>query len=354
MALKLKAAATSALDLQLDFIKYYQSDEGKIITAAFLESMIDSDQLNGPVGMSAVEYAANTGFRIAQEIVDHLGVAPTYYLVDDMMDLTLHAGEQIPSIRFHEQDLPTTNGFVLLPRPLITIDCHDHPMTARALTWWKSEVNVEMQPLVGAASLPVAVPALMFALFSNKNDWQHDRVLGELRTNDPKMWMQWPTWQLCHWAPIFFDDAFGYVLSTGDQVQVKLGEYDSPKETEGLQNDSFYAFLRTFFLLVKQRVAVTHPQHPDRAGMRRWTAAGLIPEMGTMQIVTLRKERPATEVDGDGDPVAWSHRWIVSGHWRNQWYPTLSTHIPVWINSHVKGPEDRPLIVKDKVFVWKR
>jgi hypothetical protein len=46
----------------------------------------------------------------------------------------------------------------------------------------------------------------------------------------------------------------------------------------------------------------------------------------------------------------WSHRWVVRGHWREQWYPSEGVHRLIWIEAFVKGPEDRPLIIKDTVF----
>lgn len=46
----------------------------------------------------------------------------------------------------------------------------------------------------------------------------------------------------------------------------------------------------------------------------------------------------------------WSHRWLVSGHWRNQWYPSEGVHRPIWIDAFVKGPSDAPLLVRPTVY----
>lgn len=51
-----------------------------------------------------------------------------------------------------------------------------------------------------------------------------------------------------------------------------------------------------------------------------------------------------------GEGTEWNHRWIVRGHWRNQWYPSTQVHRPKYVPSYVKGPEDKPLIVHDKIF----
>lgn len=55
---------------------------------------------------------------------------------------------------------------------------------------------------------------------------------------------------------------------------------------------------------------------------------------------------------GGGGTVGrdFSHRWIVSGHWRHQPYgPGRAHRRRVWIASHVKGPADKPLVVKDRI-----
>lgn len=40
--------------------------------------------------------------------------------------------------------------------------------------------------------------------------------------------------------------------------------------------------------------------------------------------------------------AAYRHRWVVRGHHRAQWYPSLSAHKVIWIAPHIKGPEDAP------------
>lgn len=47
-----------------------------------------------------------------------------------------------------------------------------------------------------------------------------------------------------------------------------------------------------------------------------------------------------------------NHRWIVSGHYRNQPYgPGRKQHKTIWIAPYIAGPEDKPLIIRDKVNV---
>lgn len=44
-------------------------------------------------------------------------------------------------------------------------------------------------------------------------------------------------------------------------------------------------------------------------------------------------------------------RWVVRGHWRNQWYPSLGKHQPVWIAEHEAGHESADLVQHDIVYL---
>jgi hypothetical protein len=81
-------------------------------------------------------------------------------------------------------------------------------------------------------------------------------------------------------------------------------------------------------------------ERPSRA-QRRALARSEKPEP-LIKTVSLRRltyegtSREATLQD-------WSCQWIVRGHWRNQWCPSIATHRPTWVSSYVKGPHDKPL-----------
>ena len=44
-----------------------------------------------------------------------------------------------------------------------------------------------------------------------------------------------------------------------------------------------------------------------------------------------------------GSGRGYRHRWLVLGHFRNQWYRSEQTHKVIWIAPYVKGPDDAPL-----------
>jgi hypothetical protein len=102
----------------------------------------------------------------------------------------------------------------------------------------------------------------------------------------------------------------------------------------------------TFWTLCQEKITLNEPWVPDRptrrmAQRQRWHS---IPEV---RVIRLREpQRPSK---GEGGTVDWSHRWLVSEHWRRQWYASEGTHKPKLIHAYQKGPADKPLIVRETV-----
>jgi hypothetical protein len=68
-----------------------------------------------------------------------------------------------------------------------------------------------------------------------------------------------------------------------------------------------------------------------------------------LRIVYLRGYERGPQAD-EPHEVSWTHRWLVRGHWRQQRVgPGLTSTRPTWIPGHVKGPADKPLIVRTTV-----
>lgn len=76
-------------------------------------------------------------------------------------------------------------------------------------------------------------------------------------------------------------------------------------------------------------------------------------------IAVLRRRKYASEEEREKEYREYSHRFIVRGHMRNQAVGSRTAeggqrHERIWIAPYIKGPEDKPLIVKDRVQVWRR
>jgi hypothetical protein len=94
--------------------------------------------------------------------------------------------------------------------------------------------------------------------------------------------------------------------------------------------------------------AIVRPHTSKRSALGRSKA-----ELPAIRFVRLRAAAVASiPSDKDSGSVAWKHRWIVRGHHRAQWYPSIQAHRLVWIGPYMKGPADAPL--KTPMYVVNR
>lgn len=129
-----------------------------------------------------------------------------------------------------------------------------------------------------------------------------------------------------------------------------IGESQSDGATDSDRADR--ARIATVWTLAHQeRVVPQLTIAPCRAVARRVKAEGLPPEAGSVRTLDVRRAN-GDSVRGEGHRD-YTHRWIVNGHWRNQWLPSRKTHRAQWIAPYVKGPEDKPLVVRSDVVVVK-
>ncbi len=72
----------------------------------------------------------------------------------------------------------------------------------------------------------------------------------------------------------------------------------------------------------------------ERAG---WTSEPLV------RVIRLRRIQAAAHDHDAPSQVDWACRWVVRGHWRQQWFPSVQQNRPMWIAPYVKGPDDKPM-----------
>lgn len=101
-----------------------------------------------------------------------------------------------------------------------------------------------------------------------------------------------------------------------------------------------------FLLLAPQKIALKTARPGARQLRRQGRRRG---HDGEVTVVTLRTPENRLS-SSDEHPIDWDHRWPVLGHWRNQWYPSVQDHKLIWIFPYIKGPEDKPLVIKHRVF----
>jgi hypothetical protein len=71
-------------------------------------------------------------------------------------------------------------------------------------------------------------------------------------------------------------------------------------------------------------------------------------------VITLRRQRHPDHPDHEPGEVEWKWQWVVRGHWRNQWYPSIKQHRQIWVMPYMKGPEDAPIKPVKRAFEFTR
>jgi hypothetical protein len=154
-------------------------------------------------------------------------------------------------------------------------------------------------------------------------------------------------------TPIYVPSKSNSVLFGAD-ISASLREADlhgDPEEPGSGFGHWLLRYLLTTWHLQRQRLTTTRIVRPPRATLRRMTRDNDTSDP-EVRVVTLRA--PDSQSGSGVSDREFHHRWIVRGHWRQQWYPSIQDHRPVWITPHLKGPEDAPLLGGEKVYRWNR
>jgi hypothetical protein len=212
----------------------------------------------------------------------------------DLVELAATAFKPEP---LAESDLMTPVGFLLFERPIDVLRGDRVRVPCSGFSWAELKAR-------GSAAAPYALNLTFYADFG----------MG----SDPVAGIEW---------------TFGTDGSTSD-------------------NAPLLRLVHTTFRLMQEwRPARRDQRRPDRGSRRAAQRAGL--HERDVLVVHLRRTRLLAEPSGGS--ANYSHRFLVSGHWRNQWCPSISAHRQTWISPYVKGPADKPLLPKHgRAFVLNR
>lgn len=130
------------------------------------------------------------------------------------------------------------------------------------------------------------------------------------------------------------------------------GEKDSISERERLAAQYSVEFLYSAVNFMAQRILVLHAHATPRAARKRAQRAGRICPADAFTIQLRRPE--LHEIPRSRRDVCWSHRWVVHAHTRRQWFASLGRHQEIQIDGYVKGPPDKPLILKKRNYAVSR
>ena len=117
------------------------------------------------------------------------------------------------------------------------------------------------------------------------------------------------------------------------------------------EDNRFARLCATFLVLLGQPLSEWEEQEPPRHMQRQAERTGQ--KIRTIRTVVLRRP-PHDSSSEEHHHRDWSHRWMVSAHWRRQWYASEQRHRSILIGPYVKGSDSKPLVLKQRAFRWVR
>jgi hypothetical protein len=218
----------------------------------------------------------------AEVVVDALGRSALYLVAGEMIDLVNHASATLPDYRLHWDDAPAPEGLCCFAKPIRVDDfryaafswfrlSHRSRDRGVGLVWWFRPQDHEYYNPRGGYGAPL-LPVRHYVQYVDEH-WQRTDHGADAGGTDL------PSWNAALWRLV------------GEE-----------------------------WVDIAHRIPETTRRGVPRAN----------PEVDTVRVVTLRQP-PSEPGRSTGGSVDSSHRWWVTYHWRQQWYPSQGRHAPRWI-----------------------
>lgn len=322
--------AGAALDMQVRLERFTTSPAGIRLAEGMAEThpsrTIFTDHTR------QVRYDADTSRVWLMGQIVPLRFGETFAVSAEICELITAAATSLPEFDLHATDMPSQRGFVWLEEPLLLHDdTAGRPIVIKALGWAaavSTENTSDDRPALvisdeDASSKPFGVAVAIWTDPKDSRDHMYEDLPFEYRTELPPLF-------ILNVQPHRWEERVADLDLTGAQI---------------------IRWLYTLWRFSQEKFIDHRMVMPDRPAQKRAIRAGRPTQ--EVRVIRLRKRDDHHRSDTDpldDDDILWSHRWLVKGHWRNQYFPSRDGHAPVWISGYVKGPEHLPLLVKDTVF----
>jgi hypothetical protein len=318
-----------ALFMQTEQLRFLRTAAGVRYMAAFDSSMREQEY----EGDRYAELPEGLSWQLAHEIVTQ---ADPIYVSPHMVDMLEYAYPSFEPEPVLPTDLFAAAGFAYLPRPVWIADVHEDRLPIRAVGW---------VPVRGQTSDTMDRGGVWVMFWSHRED-ERDVIAHKQQTGEPMVQEQ----QLLE-----------AIMGLPHGVMHVLHSFWMPYNATAWENvpDARYrdvahkqwALAQTLWRLGSQVVRTV--ERPHRQARREAKRHGV--ENDHVTVIQLRKTSSmvsggTVDVDEMDREQHYSVQFVVRGHWRNQWYPSKGEHRQVWINPHVKGPEDAPFQPSKRVF----
>jgi hypothetical protein len=245
--------------------------------------------------------------------------AESIWVSPEMCEIVQHARESFQPEPVLAQDFITQTGFVYFEQPLYMSDRHGHTVSMGAMSWCPFVIQEEPQ----SSGMALAIYSSAHA---DKDEFSQTHQ-EYLKQGVPPL------------MPLLFS-----IVPFNEGIEGDL--YDLDGSYTGA--DEWWRTMQVALRLMQQRIADRYEERLPRPDRRRLQRAGSAIE----DVLVIRLRRPAVKHhEGESEPQEWTHRWMVDGHWR--WQPYADgVKRQIWIAPFVKGPEDKPLVIKRRYYKW--
>jgi hypothetical protein len=289
----------------------------------------------------------------ANQIVDYLprtaATAENFFVIPEMSDLVQYASSVLDSTDVADVTLaPSRSGFAYFEKPLELIDIRQKRVLVHALMW---DTSIDGSLVAHMWNDEYALPD--DAALTKRKDIEEDLPVG-LSISDKK-WEDWMRVQ-GRWGYagiVVYKDG----SPIGDErLEVSEDLARQFEDVEGVSPEKFsnpHRLVHAFWLLLSQTLTAREVERGDRKMARRMKQMGVPNEV---TVITFRRVDYDPKMEGAAK-VEWNHRWLVRGYWRWQPYKNEEgdwARKRIWINPHVKGPVDKPLVITQKINAFVR
>ena len=335
--------AQEVLECQAELLDRLRSSAFRTVIAQTLAMAGAVPAARAP-GVTAEAYIQGAAAQ-ATNLLPSVRRAAAYYVTEDMSLLVEHAASGLDDTDIVDHTLaPTPCGIVRLDRPLQLTTVRGQIMKCHWLVW--------------GSPIPTPQGDTSTIVFAFNDHTEPDETGRDLMAKYGADHMRAITgrWGLRR-GDVYRDGrpmGPAHEEPNPDYAALVLADGDTPTPCT-----TTLRFLHALWLMLGQTVVAREAARVDPAFATRAERRGLVPEV---TVITLRRRSEAARTAGES-LVEWSRRWVVRGHWRNQpigeghrlvlagkarWIDGKWTYRK-WLVATIKGPEDKPLIVNDKV-----
>lgn len=254
-------------------------------------------------------------------LASHLRVADMYWVAPDMAALAMSAGSELAAARWATADRPSPCGLLWWADGIGSMDTSGVQIPIEGCAWGPHEGGMMLWLLMSRSRLAAEMQAT-------------GKGVTLIEEETPPL------------IPVFAEA----LPVTAEAVSMAALGGDLPTP--------IVSALAAAWLLMQQPALIEHTREwPSAAEARSLNRAGL--RNHDVTITNLRRQYlPDTQDPDDGLDATgrrYRHRWVVSGHWRNQAHgPDRSLRRKTWVPAHLKGPDGAPLLSMERVNVWRR